>query len=32
LIRIPKLALPATGSSCLKYIHTNISLYVGTGT
>ncbi len=24
--------LQATGSSCLKYIHTNISLYVGTGT
>ncbi len=27
-----KVMLPATGSSCLKYIHTNISLYVGTGT
>jgi hypothetical protein len=27
-----KMMLPATGSSCLKYIHTNISLYVGTGT
>jgi hypothetical protein len=24
--------LPASESSCLKYIHTNISLYVGTGT
>jgi hypothetical protein len=24
--------LPATRSSCLKYIHTNISIYVGTGT
>jgi hypothetical protein len=27
-----KMMLRATGSSCLKYIHTNISLYVGTGT
>jgi hypothetical protein len=24
--------LPATKGSCLKYIHTNISLNVGTGT
>jgi hypothetical protein len=32
LIRIPNLALPATGSSCLKYIHINISLCVGTAT
>ncbi len=27
-----KMMLPVTRSSCLKYIHTNISLYVGTGT
>jgi hypothetical protein len=27
-----KMMLPATRSSCLKYIHTNISIYVGTGT
>ncbi len=28
-----KMMLPATtGNSCLKYIHTNISIYVGTGT
>ena len=26
-----KMMLPATGNSCLKYIHTNISMYVGTG-
>jgi hypothetical protein len=24
--------LPATKGSCLKYIHTNISLNIGTGT
>ena len=27
-----KMMLPATRSSCLKYIHTNISIYMGTGT
>ncbi len=27
-----KTMVPATGSSCLKYIHTHISLYVGAGT
>ncbi len=27
-----KMILPATSNSCLKYIHTNFSINVGTGT
>ncbi len=31
-LETPRLRMSKTTSSCLKYIHTNISFYVGTGT
>jgi hypothetical protein len=29
---IPKIILPATQTSCLKYSHTNLQRYIGIGT
>ena len=31
-VHMPKVMLPATQTSCLKYSHTNFQVYIGIGT